>query len=136
MTYAFYGCSGAGCDPVPHDWLTLIQAQNEENGFHVFLEASAARLLVAVQPDYILPMLFYLASGGDFWFGVAKSAPVHDSDCWLANEFKSLAESPPRLPDSTPWEIEVATSMLILQDDHALPDFSVRAPGQDGGLNP
>lgn len=134
MTYAFYGCSSASGDPVPHDWLSLIQAKSDENGFHVFLEAAAARLLVAVQPEYILPMLFYLASAGGFWFGEARWTPVHDSDCWLANEFKSLAESPPQLPDSAPWEIEVATSMLMLQDDQTLPDFSASSSKHSGGI--
>jgi len=123
MTYTFYGDYFASDDANRPAWLTMIQAKDERPGFHEFLQAAAARLLVAVQPDEALQVLFYLASGGRFWFGEAALTPVHMTDMWLVNALKSLAREPFTEPDSPPWEVEVATSHLMLQDDARLPDY-------------
>ncbi|HCA26869.1 MAG TPA: hypothetical protein DEP05_04390 [Betaproteobacteria bacterium] len=123
MTYTFYGDYFASDDASRPAWLTMIQAKDERPGFHEFLQAAAARLLVAVQPDEALQMLFYLASGGRFWFGEAVLTPVHAADVWLVNALKSLAHEPRTEPDSPPWEVDVATSHLMLQDDARLPDY-------------
>ena len=128
MTYALYGRYFDSSDPDRPDWLTLAQAAGSAPDFLEFLEAGAARLLVPVKPPQVLPLLYYLASAGQFWNGAPELAPVHAADVGLVNTLKSLAHIPPP-PRGETWEVEVATSMLMLQPDASLP-----AP--DGGAEP
>lgn len=126
MTYALYGRYFDSSDPDRPDWLTLAQTMDGAPGFMEFLEAGAARLLVPVKPHQVLPLLYYLASGGQFWSGTAELTPVYEADVWLANTLKSLAHIPPPIPGEA-WEVEVATSMLMLQPDASLPSPGDRA---------
>lgn len=134
MTYTFYGSFFADDDPQRPPWLTMAQARKNSPGFSEFLEAGAARLLVPVQPGLALPLLFYLASQGRFWQGAAELAPVYEADWFLANELKSLLHTPlPGRPGER-WEMEVATSLFMLQQDASLPDYP--REGSDEGEEP
>ena len=124
MTYAFQGRYYASNDPDRPTWQKLVQTSGGAPGFHEFLEAGAARMLVPVKPSYVLPLLFYLGSAGQFWRGAEKLTPVFEADSLLANELKSLAHASPQHISGESWEVEVATSMLMLQADANLPDQS------------
>ncbi|NWG87372.1 MAG: hypothetical protein HXY26_07690 [Hydrogenophilaceae bacterium] len=123
-SFSYFGRYSAGSTT---DWLNMVQTVGQDDGFHEFLQAGSAKLLLPVGPAYVLPMLFYLASGGYFWFGEPGICPVFEHDLWLANELKSLARRPPEPIPFKTWEIEVATSLLMLQQDGTLPNL---IPGQ------
>ncbi len=110
----------------PSDWLNMAQTVGHDDGFHEFLQAGTAKLLLPVSPAYVLPMLFYLTSVGFFWFGEPGLCPVFEHDLWLANELKSLAHRPIPLDTAENWEVEVATSMLMLRQDGKLPGIEAR----------
>lgn len=127
MSFSYSGRYTTGS---PAAWLNMAQTVGQDDGFHEFLQAGSAKLLLPVSPGYVLPMLFYLGANGSFWFGPAELCPVFEADLWLANELKSLAHRPPEPVRSRSWEIEVATSMLMLQQDGSLPIFAgQQAPG-------
>lgn len=131
MTYAFHGSFFDASDVERPAWLSMAQSREHSPGFSEFLEAGAARLLVPVQPGMVLSLLFYLASHGRFWYGAAERVPVHEANWFLANELKSLSGVPPHEPPGDSWEMEVATSFFMLQDDAGLPDFP--GSGPEGG---
>lgn len=120
MSFSYSGRYTAGS---PSAWLNMAQTVGRDDGFDEFLQAGSAKLLLPVSPGHVLPMLFYLGANGSFWFAPADLCPVFEADLWLANELKSLMHRPPELALSRPWEIEVATSMLMLQQDGGLPVF-------------
>lgn len=106
------------------DWLTLARTPDSAPGFTEFLEAGGARLLVPVRPHAILPLLYYLSTGGLSWPGGDATAPVCETDGKLANTFKSIAQCPPPAAQTESWEMVIPTSMLMLQADARLPDLS------------
>lgn len=124
MTYSFHGSFFPADDPNRPAWLTMAQARERSAGFNEFLQAGAARLLVPVQPGMVLPLLFYLASEGRFWYGAADLTPVHEADWHLVNELKSLLHAPHRERPGESWEMEVATSFFMLQENSGLPDYA------------
>lgn len=117
MSFNYFGRYPTG---TTSDWLNMAKMVGQDNGFHEFLQAGSAKLLLPVNPGYILPMLFYLASNGFFWFDEPDLCPVFEGDLWLANEWKSLKHKPIPLCPRESWEIEVATSMLMLRQDDAV----------------
>ena len=117
MTFSYAGRYQTGSTA----WLRLAQATGPDDGFGAFLQAGAATLLLPVRPDYILPMLFYLSANGSFWYGQSALCPVFESDLQLANEWKLLAQRQPAAGSC--WDVEVATDMLMLLPDKAMPDF-------------
>ncbi|MDZ7654438.1 MAG: hypothetical protein U0997_00730 [Sulfurimicrobium sp.] len=129
MTYTFHDSFFSASDTNRPAWLTMAQARERGPGFSEFLGAGAARLLVPVQPGMVLSLLFYLASHGRFWYGAASLAPVHETNWFLANELKSLLHEPLSGHPEKSWEMEVATSLLMLQEDGCLPDY----PGNEQG---
>lgn len=86
--------------------------------FMMFLDASAARILVPVHPSSNLAVLYYL-SGGGFWTMNNDLAPVNPADEDAANELIK-AFSPDRLtdlpgPTGETWEIVMPTSLQVMQ---------------------
>lgn len=115
MSFSYAGSTAADAAAAPDAACTA-----EDDSFQEFLQAASARLLLPVRPAYAAPMLYYLSSSGSFWFAEAELCPVFEADLQLANEWKSL-EHGPAVAETPAWEIEVATSMLMLRQDDCLP---------------
>jgi len=132
MQCTFYGASLAG--DAAQTWLDLLPGSDGGDGlrdFRDFLEAGAARIRVPVKLPRVLPLLFYLASGGYFWDGPEQATPISEADQVWGNALKSLLHADLRGMPEACWEVEVATSMLMLQDSAALParqDYEGRTP--------
>lgn len=129
MSFSYYGRYPS--DTANPDWLNMAQTVGQDDGFHEFLQAGTAKLLLPVGPGYILPMLYYLAANGFFWFGEPDLCPVFERDLWLANEWKTLRHKPAPLGPMESWEVEVATSMLMLRQDDASALFDAEPYGSD-----
>lgn len=114
MSFTYYGRYSADSQD---DWLGMAQTVGRDDGFHEFLQAGSAKLLMPVNPAYVLPMLFYLSAPGQFWFGAPTLCPVFERDTGLVNEMKTLIHQPIPLGPVESWEIEVATSMMMLGQD-------------------
>ena len=130
MIYTYYGRYFPADDAERPAWLQMTQLPNEQGDFTAFLEAGSARVLVAAPAQHGLALLYYLSSKGSFWFGPANLTPVFKADLLLANALKSPETQHP-LPDSSCWEVEIATSQLMLQQGADLPNLA-RECGEAG----
>lgn len=98
---------------------------DEDALFKSFLDAKTARVLVPVRPGRELSVLHFL-DYGRLWSTPASDTPVAQQDLPLVADALKQPEAPcESLPDaSRSWEVEVPTSMVILQQGDALPELS------------
>ncbi|MEM6271604.1 MAG: hypothetical protein AAF998_19360 [Bacteroidota bacterium] len=91
-----------------------------EEAFTTFLQASWARVLVPVQPERNLALLYFLSSGMA-WNIEDRFAPVNPADVTLASELKRLAAhaTAPELRGES-WKVRVPTSFLYLDPSKGL----------------
>jgi len=98
--------------------------------FTTFLQAGAARVLVPVRPPFNDAVLSYLSHPqppSDPWVGadapiVGTNDPLYVS---LAEELRAATGGRvDSTPVGDPWTYKIPTSLVYLQDDAVLPDFT------------
>lgn len=89
-----------------------------------FLRAGAARVVVPVRPGFEQAMALYLATG-IIWNG---SHVPQIGDPLYVSIIQELQEQqdakPGGVPEGEPWEVRLPTTLVILQKDAMLPDFT------------
>lgn len=121
LSYVFYPYYWA----TPPKWVELLDREDEADpSFTDFLQAGAARVLIAVRPGFENAVMHYLATR-EPWDGGA--APIIGDDLHLPvhEEIRELTEdrAGTGLAVGEPWLVTVPTSLLYLESvDHPLPD--------------
>ena len=122
ITYLFY----------PYFWgrkTGWIQASNQSDPdplFSKFLQAGAARIVVAVSPAYNDAVLYFLQKNKVWGGGGAPT--IDDKDGLYTSIADELREQTDDLagaiPEGAPWEFTVPTTLVWLQGDAQLPVFA------------
>lgn len=124
LSYVFYPYYWA----TPPKWVELIDREDEaDSSFTQFLQAGAARILIAVRPGFEDAVMHYIATR-EPWSGGA--APVIGDDLHLPihEEIRELTEdrATTGLPVGEPWTVTVPTSLIFLESNaYPLPDLYV-----------
>lgn len=112
------------------NWIDLSNINDNDPLFTQFLQAGAARVVVPVDPAYNDAILYYLQTR-KVWNG--GDAPViGDQNDLYKSIVEELRNAQDDLegasPEGEPWEVVVPTSLVYLQQESTLPDFSQPTP--------
>jgi hypothetical protein len=106
-------------------WNKRINFNDVDPNFNNFLQAGAARVVIPVHPAYNDAILHYVETGA-IWNG---GSPPHLNDPLFVSIVEELKAATDDLdgatPEGEPWEVVVPTTLVYLQPDSALPDYTV-----------
>ncbi len=103
-------------------WKDLAQASGADPVFEQFLRAGNANVLVPVRPGYERTVIFFLKTGLIWGGGKLPLFTNQDMlDVYADVELGLQFDPPLKVGDS--WEVRVPTSMVMLQEGDALPEF-------------
>lgn len=124
MVYQFHPYYWTGSE----DWNRLAQAGSDDALFEQFLRAGNANVTVPVLPGYERPVILFYKTGLIFAGGYLSLFTAPEmldayADAELGRQFD------PPLQIGEPWELQTPTSMLMLQEDAALPTYDL--PGDE-----
>ncbi len=120
MTYLFYPYFWGRRE----NWIRDICFNDPDPIFKKFLQAGTARVILPVKEGYETAILHYMNTA-EIWAG--GEAPVMDDELFvsIAAELKAQADIvEPDMLTGEEWEITVPTSLVMLQENSTLPDFS------------
>ena len=126
MTYLFYPYFWGR----KNNWIKIFNLEDTDHLFTRFLQAGSARVVVPVSPEYRSAVLSYLESDRTkIWNGGQQPTiddPLYKS---IVDELKS-EQDPTRdaTPEGDPWQFVVPTSLVYLESETKLPDFTVPNP--------
>ena len=121
-------------------WIPGLMLENPDPSFLQFLQSGYARVVLPVRPGFERAVLFYLATGLPWLGGDITSIGSDGNPLYLdaAEEIKALTDSGADgsidKPVGDPWEYTVATTLVKLRDDGALPEW--HRTGPDGSESP
>jgi hypothetical protein len=105
-------------------WNKRVAFNDKDPRFNQFLQAGAARVVVPVHPAYNDAVLHYVETGA-IWNG---GTPPHLDDplfISIVEELKAATDDlDGAVPEGEPWPVKVPTSLVYLQQDAVLPDFT------------
>jgi hypothetical protein len=105
-------------------WNKRLAFNDKDPRFNQFLQAGAARVVVPVHPAYNDAVLHYVETGA-IWNG---GTPPHLDDPLFISIAEELKDATDDLhgaaPEGDPWPVKVPTSLVYLQQDAVLPDFT------------
>ncbi|MEU7524256.1 hypothetical protein AB0A74_00820 [Saccharothrix sp. NPDC042600] len=108
----------------PSTWGRRLAAEDPDPHFTQFLQAGGARVVVPVRPAYNEAILHYVETG-ELWHG---GDPPHIDDplfVSLVEELKAQTDDLENaVPQGDPWPVVVPTTLVHLQADAVLPDFT------------
>ncbi len=93
--------------------------------FADFLRAGYARVVVPVTPAYDDAVLFFLSSSGQIWNG--GEPPVIDDPLYVSIAAELADPTEGRTPFGEPWEVTIPTTLVYLNSDSTLPDWTTDA---------
>ncbi len=121
MTYLLYPYFWAR----PSSWNKRLGFNDVDPMFNQFLQAGAARIVVPVHPAYNDAILHYVETG-ELWNG---GTPPHLDDPLFVSIVEELKAQTDDLDgavaEGEPWRVVVPTTLVYLQADATLPDFTV-----------
>lgn len=121
LSYVFYPYYWA----TPPKWVELLDREDDADPFFTdFLQAGAARVLVAVRPGFEDAVMHYLATR-EPWNGGAVPVIGDDLHLPVHEEIRELTEdrASAGVPVGEPWTVTVPTSLVFLESSlHPLPD--------------
>lgn len=106
------------------NWVVASNTYDTDPLFTQFLQAGAGRIVVPVHPAYNDAVLYFLERGL-VWGGA--DAPRIDDPLFISiseelkNQTDDLANA---IPEGDPWDVVLPTTLVYLQDDSKLPDFT------------
>lgn len=105
-------------------WNKRMAFNDKDPRFNQFLQAGAARVVVPVHPAYNDAILHYVETGV-IWNG---GTPPHLDDplfISIVEELKAATDDlDGAVPEGEPWPVKVPTTLVYLQQDATLPDFT------------
>lgn len=120
MTYLFYPYFWSR----PTMWNKRLGFNDPDPQFNQFLQAGAARVVVPVHPAYNDAILHYVETGA-LWNG---GTPPHIDDPLFVSIVEELKAQTDDLENADaegePWRVVVPTTLVHLQADSTLPDFT------------
>ncbi len=117
-TYQFFPYYWAG----EARWKDLALADGADPVFEQFLRAGNANVMVPVRPGYERSVVFFLKTGLIWGGGKLPLFSNQDMlDVYADVELGLQFDPPLKVGDA--WEVRVPTSMVMLQEDDALPEF-------------
>lgn len=120
LTYLFYPYFWSRTST----WNKRMAFNDKDPRFNQFLQAGAARVVVPVHPAYNDAVLHYVETGA-IWNG---GTPPHLDDPLFISIVEELKDATDDLhgavPEGEPWPVKVPTSLVYLQQDAELPDFT------------
>ncbi|MGW9589938.1 hypothetical protein ACWHLZ_06420 [Streptomyces chartreusis] len=120
MTYLFYPYFWSR----PSTWNKRLAFNDQDPHFNQFLQAGAARVVVPVRNAYNDALLHYVETGA-LWNG---GTPPHLDDPMFVSIVEELKARTDDLegatPEGDPWKVVVPTTLVYLQADAALPDYT------------
>ena len=117
-TYQFYPYYWAAAKR----WQDLAQVSGVDAVFEQFLRAGNAGVVVPVRPGFERPVIFFLKTGL-IWGGGYLSLFTSQDMLDVYAEVELGRQFDPPLDIGDPWEIRLPTSMVMLQEGDALPEF-------------
>ncbi|MCX7214234.1 MAG: hypothetical protein NTW53_16395 [Burkholderiales bacterium] len=121
MSWVFYPYYWA----TPPKWVELLDREDDADPFFTdFLQAGAARVLIAVRPGFEDAVLHYLATR-EPWAGGSVPLIGDDLHVPIHEEIRELTEDSAGTGTlvGQPWTVTVPTSLIFLEStDHPLPD--------------
>jgi hypothetical protein len=139
MTYRFYPYIWGR----KSGWKDVFPLTDTDPQFTDFLRAGAARVIIPVHPPYDVAVLHYLATN-EVWNGGDPPTMNDPLFVSIVDELRSdtgadidetlavcdVDSGYPCIADE--WEVKVPTTLVYLQEDAKLPDFTVPAPPSPG----
>jgi hypothetical protein len=120
LTYVFYPYFWSR----QSTWNQRVAFNDKDPRFNQFLQAGAARVVVPVHPAYNDAILHYVETGA-IWNG---GTPPHLDDplfISIVEELKAATDDlEGAVPEGEPWAVKVPTSLVYLQHDATLPDYT------------
>jgi hypothetical protein len=105
-------------------WNKRMAFNDNDPRFNQFLQAGSARVVVPVHPAYNDAILHYVETG-TIWNG---GTPPHLDDPLFISIVAELKAATDDLegaePEGEPWLVKVPTTLVYLQEDAVLPDFT------------
>jgi hypothetical protein len=129
IQYIFYPYFWAKRDT----WIERFNYDDVDPLFSQFLRAGEARVVVPVRPGFELAIDYFLATG-QTWNG--DDMPVIGSGLFVSiiDELREALDAPgTQVPQGDPWEVRIATNLVILREDGKLPSWTKQP---DGTWNP
>jgi hypothetical protein len=122
MTYVFYPCYWAR----QKQWPQLFSVNSGDLLFNKFLTAGFARVIVPVTLQHVSDVLFFLNTGLP-WGGSEPPSIGDPRYVSIVDEIKESLDGPDAgVPDGDPWQFEIPTSLVLLDNDTGnLPQFPV-----------
>lgn len=121
LSFVFYPYYWA----TPPKWVELLDREDDADPFFTdFLQAGAARVLIAVRPGFEDAVMHYIATR-EPWDGGAVPVIGDDLHLPVHEEIRELTEdrAGTGLPVGKPWQVTVPTSLIYLESGtHPLPD--------------
>jgi hypothetical protein len=105
-------------------WVPALHFTDPDPDFAAFLKAGAARVQLPVRPGFERAVAYYMQYG-QIWEG--HDPPLRDDPTYLpiVNEITEnlgkIEGGVPYPPDSTPWEVTIPTSLVVLQNLEEIP---------------
>lgn len=105
-------------------WADVFPLTSDDAQFTNFLRAGYARVEVPVRPQLTRSVLYYLNSG-EIWSGSEPPTLEDDEFISIVTEIMEAKDFPDGgIPVEEAWTYEVPTSLVWLQNDSQLPDFT------------
>ncbi|WP_051313613.1 hypothetical protein [Sporocytophaga myxococcoides] len=120
LTYLFYPYFWSR----QNQWMHKSTIYDNDPLFTKFLQAGSARVVIPVYPAYNDAVMYFLENNGAIWKGGEPprlNDPLYIS---LADELRDETDDLGNaLPEGTPWEVVLPTTLVYLQNDSNLPTF-------------
>jgi len=123
-------------------WVNAIHLTDPDLDFAAFLKAGAARVQIPVRPGFEKAVAFYCQTG-IIWDG--NDVPLIGDDLYvpvikeITENLGKLDDGVPYPADSKPWEVNIPTSLVVLQDLEEIPNIRDILTGENidlRNLNP
>jgi hypothetical protein len=125
IQYRFYPYFWAKRDT----WIERFNYDDVDPLFSEFLQAGEARVVVPVRPGFELAIDYFLATG-QVWNG--DGLPTIGSGLFVSiiDELREALDAPgDEVPQGDPWEIRIATNLVLLRTDGKLPSWTKQPDG-------
>lgn len=107
-------------------WVNALHLTDPDLDFAAFLKAGAARVQIPVRPGFE-KAIAYFCQTGIIWDG--NDVPLIGDELYvpiikeISENLGKLDEGVPYPADSTPWEVTVPTSLVLVQDLEEIPNI-------------